>query len=303
VAKNGFLKIVNNRLSNERGEAIQLKGVSTHGLQWKGSQYSKDTPRWLRDDWKADLIRIAMYTDEGGYLTNRSVKGKLEEIVQGALDAGIYVIIDWHILKDANPKWHTGEAVEFFREMSSKYGKYANVLYEICNEPNPEKGPVSWMGDIKPYADTVIPEIRHNDPNNIILVGTPMWSSDIKAPLEGKLSYNNVMYSLHKYTGEHDVWNTNYIVETIDQGVPVFVTEWGPTMADGGSSNWNLDRGRADTWVSFLARNKISWAAWSLSEDPQLSAMLKNGPGPSHWRDDQLSESGHYIREKIREGR
>jgi endoglucanase len=295
---------VNNRLSNERGEAIQLKGVSTHGLQWKGYLYTKNSIRWLRDDWKSDLIRAAMYTDEGGYLSNRGLKGKVEEIVQGALEAGIYVMIDWHILKDANPKWHTGEAIEFFKEMSSKFGKYPNVIYEICNEPNPEKGEVSWLGDIKPYADAVIPEIRKNDPNNIIVVGTPVWSSDIRAPLSGKLSYNNVMYSLHKYTGEHDVWNTGYIVDTINQGVPVFVTEWGPTMADGGSNNWNLDRGRADTWVSFMAREKISWAAWSLSDVNQLSGMLKNNPSPDgNWGGDQLAESGWYIRDKIREGK
>jgi hypothetical protein len=53
-----------------------------------------------------------------------------------------------------------------------------------------------------------------------------------------------------------------------------------------------------------MAREKISWAAWSLSDVNQLSGMLKNNPSPDgNWGGDQLAESGWYIRDKIREGK
>ncbi|MDP4088424.1 MAG: hypothetical protein Q8930_04020, partial [Bacillota bacterium] len=34
VEKNGQLKVAGGKLCNEKGTAIQLKGMSSHGLQW-----------------------------------------------------------------------------------------------------------------------------------------------------------------------------------------------------------------------------------------------------------------------------
>ena len=123
-----------------------------------------------------DVVRLAMYTAEGGgYCTDGNkdaLKALVREGVEYATDCGLYVIIDWHILSDGNPNTYLDQAKEFFREMSGEYAEYENVLYEICNEPN---GGVSW-NDIKAYAEQVIPVIREQDADGVILVGTPNWS-------------------------------------------------------------------------------------------------------------------------------
>ena len=128
----------------------------------------------LRDDWGVNTIRLAMYTEEwGGYTTGTEyaaqAKQKVITGVDNATKLGMYAVIDWHILSDGNPAKHQAQAVSFFTEMAKKYKNNENVIYEICNEPN---GGVTWSGQIKPYAETVISAIRKQDPNAIIVVGT-----------------------------------------------------------------------------------------------------------------------------------
>ena len=87
----------------------------------------------------------------------------------------MYVIIDWHILHDLDPNVYKEDAKDFFNEMSAKYADYDNVIYEICNEPN---GGTNW-NSVKNYANEIIPVIRANDSDAIIIVGTPNWSQDV----------------------------------------------------------------------------------------------------------------------------
>ena len=113
VAVNGQLTLKGTQLVNQNGKAVQLKGISSHGLQWYGDYVNKDSLKWLRDDWGINVFRAAMYTAEGGYIDNPSVKNKVKEAVEAAKELGIYVIIDWHILSDGNPNQNKAKAKEF----------------------------------------------------------------------------------------------------------------------------------------------------------------------------------------------
>ncbi|MBF0443763.1 MAG: glycoside hydrolase family 5 protein, partial [Oligoflexales bacterium] len=298
VALNGWLKIVNNRLSNQRGEPIQLRGVSTHGLQWwQGRFANHEVVKWVKNDWNVKVFRAAMYTREGGYIDDRGVKYKVEEVIKAAIAEGVYVIVDWHILSDYNPLWHVGEAKEFFRDISSRYGKNPNIIYEICNEPNKDAG---WNNAIRPYAEQVIPVIRQNDPNNIIVVGTPNWSSNLYEPADNPLKgpgFHNIMYSFHLYAGSHDTANLDWIQNVIDRGIPVFVTEWGVSKADG-SNGIYLESSKR--FLDFLDGKKISWVSWSLSDSDESSALLNPGAHTyGWWRGYNLTEAGHFIKSRL----
>ena len=54
-------------LCNQYGKPIQLRGMSTHGLQWFPNCYNTASLDTLANDWKADVLRIAMYVQEDGY--------------------------------------------------------------------------------------------------------------------------------------------------------------------------------------------------------------------------------------------
>lgn len=162
VDQNGYLRVVGNQLCNQQGQPIQLRGMSSHGLQWyfAAKFVNQDCLKYLRDNWHISVFRLAMYTREGGYIDNPAVADKVKTGVDAAIKLGIYVIIDWHILSDKNPMVYQAQAIGFFKQMATLYGKYPNILYEICNEPNGED---SWAIRIKPYAETVLPVIRAID--------------------------------------------------------------------------------------------------------------------------------------------
>ncbi|MCZ0070497.1 cellulase family glycosylhydrolase [Bacillus sonorensis] len=295
VAANGQLSIKGAQLVNQNGKAVQLKGISSHGLQWYGDYVNKASLKWLRDDWGITVFRAAMYTGEGGYIDNPSVKSKVKEAVEAAKELGIYVIIDWHILSDGNPNQNKAKAKEFFKEMSSLYGNTPNVIYEIANEPN---GDVNWNRDIKPYAEEVLSVIRKNDPDNIVIVGTGTWSQDVNDAADNQLKDANVMYALHFYAGTHGQFLRDKADYALSKGAPIFVTEWGTSDASGNGGVF-LDQSRE--WLNYLDSKKISWVNWNLSDKQESSAALNSGASKTGgWSLSDLSASGKFVRENIR---
>ena len=146
------------------------------GLQWYGSFANAQSIRNTAQH-GANVFRLAMYTGEGGYLSQpEAMKQTLIAAADAAIAQDLYVILDWHILSDGDPSAHTEEAVAFFTEMAKRYKDSPAVLYEICNEPN---GNISWSGNVKPYAEKVVQAIRAQAPKAVILIGSPTWSQDI----------------------------------------------------------------------------------------------------------------------------
>lgn len=294
VSEHGALSVSGNSLVDANGRAVQLKGVSTHGLAWFPEYINKEAFKSLRDDWGANAVRLALYTEEyGGYCSNGSksqLKEKIQEGVRAATDLGMYVIIDWHVLSDQNPNKHKNDAITFFREMAEKYKSQSNVLYEICNEPN---GGTSWT-QVKSYAEAVIKEIRAIDANAIILIGTPTWSQDAdiaaKNPITG---YQNLMYTFHFYAATHKDTYRKKLETAVRAGLPVFVSEYGVCEASGDGS---VNQTEADKWFTLLNRYGISYMAWNLSNKNESSSLLKSScKKTSGWSASDLSESGIYV--------
>ena len=293
VSYNGKLSVSGTDIVNQYGEKIQLKGMSSHGLQWFGNFVNEENIKLLKNEWKSNLFRLAMYTEEGGYISNKSILKDLEKYIDMIVGMDMYVIIDWHILSDGNPNIHKDEAKEFFAYISKKYADVPNVIYEICNEPN---GNVNWSNDIKPYAVEVIGEIRKNSKDSIIIVGTGTWSQDVLDPATDRIDDTNVMYAAHFYAGSHTDWLRDRIKQAQRSGLPIFVTEWGTSDASG---NGGVFLDEAKKWVDFMEENNISWANWSLCDKNESSALLKPGSPSSDFNDDNLSESGTFVKKAI----
>ncbi len=294
----GKLHVDGTHLVNADNEVVQLKGVSTHGLAWFPQFVNEDAVRTLHDDWGANVIRLAMYTAEnGGYCTGgdqQQLKNLIDTGVQAATKEGMYVIIDWHILSDGNPTQHQDEAVSFFDEMSKKYSQYDNVLYEICNEP--QNSP--WASVIKPYAETIIPVIRKNDPDSVIIVGTNTWSQDVDEVVSSPLSFDNVLYTLHFYAGTHKDNIRNKLTTALNAGIPVFVSECSICDASG---NGGIDYDSAQTWLDLLNQNQVSFIAWSLSNKNETSALIRPDCDKiSGWSEDDLSDTGKWFYHAIK---
>jgi endoglucanase len=298
VERFGQLKVEGTKLLAEDGRQIQLRGMSSYGLQWAGKYANEDVLRWLRDDFNIQIWRSAMYLGEGGFILQRNLKSIVEESVTAAVNLGIYVIIDWHVHLDQSPMVYKELALEFFSEMARKYGSYPNVIYEICNEPNGSH--VTWNGVIKPYAEEIIAEIRKYDPDNIIIVGTPSWSQEVDKAAWNPIKGDNIMYTLHFYAGSHDQELKDKVTFAVDMGLPVFVTECGTTQASGGGGVFEAE---FLEWLSFLKKYQISWVNWSVTnkgEDSGILVFNADRDAKGGWTDAELSQSGKFIRKILR---
>lgn len=296
----GQLSVKGTDIVDESGSKYQLKGVSTHGITWFPDYVNKDAFQSIRDDWDANLVRLAMYTDTGdsnGYCSGGdkdSIRGLVDAGVTAATELGMYVIIDWHILNDNNPNSHIDDAKEFFDDVSAKYSSNHNVIYEICNEPN---GGTSWS-DIKSYAEIIIPVIRKNDKNAIIIVGTPNWSQDVDIVSEDPITgYDNIMYAVHFYAATHKDDLRNKVKTAISNGLPVFVSEFSLCDASG---NGGIDYDSSDVWFDLINDNNLSYASWSLCNKNETTALIKpDSTATSTITIDDLSDTGKYVRDKI----
>ncbi|MBQ7077342.1 MAG: glycoside hydrolase family 5 protein [Lachnospiraceae bacterium] len=295
VENHGALKVDGANLVDKNGNKVQLYGMSTHGIAWFPDYVNYDTFKYLRDEWGNNCIRLAMYTEEYAGYTSGGDKNKLKELVSNgvdyATDLGMYVIIDWHILNDQTPMRHKDEAKDFFDEMSKKYKDYDNVIYEICNEPN---GQGTW-DEITRYANEVIPVIRANDPDAIILVGTPTWSQEVDKPAASPLNFDNVMYVLHFYAATHTDWLRQRMQEAINAGTPIFISEFGLCEASG---NGAINKGESDKWKKIIEDNNISFMCWNLANKDETSSIIKSGCNKlSGWSDNELKEEGLYMKD------
>ena len=293
ASQNGWLHVSGTQLVNEQGHAVVLHGMSSHGLQWF-AQYTTRNAIGSTAAYGANLFRVAMYTKEGGYLSHKStMMKKLYAAVDAAISRNMYVIIDWHILSDGNPKSHQKAAKTFFKKVSQRYGDTPNVIYEICNEPN---GKGTWK-NIRSYAEAVIPVIRKNSPKSLILVGTPTWSQDVDVAAQSPLACKNIMYTCHFYAGTHKAWLRDKILTAMKKGLPVFVSEWGTSSATGGGG---VNLKEANKWISFMKKHNISWANWSYCNKSESSAALKrNANTEDGLKKSELSKSGKYVFSKF----
>jgi len=301
----GALHVDGVDLMDSHNEKFRLVGLSTFGLQWQGEYVNYSTIENMKNAFGANIIRFAFYTAEGGYCTaNAATKEKLyQTLVNGihyATELGLYVIVDWHMLGadenyegDSNPLFFMKESKEFFDKVTKEFSDYDNLLFEIMNEPSD----CTWK-DCKQYAEEVIPVIRKNMPNAVILVGNPQWSSDLASVASNPLTgYTNIMYTFHFYANDNCM--TDKIVTAVKtKKLPVFITEHGGMDASGyGEINYTS----LASWYKVLDQYNISFVAWSIANLDSSSCIFVTGSKKiDDFSDENLKEWGIYYKQRVR---
>lgn len=298
--EHGKLRVEGRNLVDKNGEVIQLKGVSTHGISLYPNHVNIDSYNTFKRDWKANLIRLAMYTDEElGFCTDgdkEDIKKIMHRGVKATTDLGMYAIIDWHILKDNSPMQNKEAAIKFFDEMASIYKDQDNIIYEICNEPNGDD--VTW-DIVKEYAEEVIPVIRKHDKDAVILVGTPCWSQDVDIAYDNPLvGFENIMYVLHFYAATHKDELRDKLVSVLEKEFPVFISEFSICDASG---NGIVDYDEAEKWFDLINKYQLSYAAWNVSNKDESSALiLPTCNKYSDWLEEEYSDTARWIKKEMR---
>ena len=292
VDVHGLLQVNGNSIVDKNGDAVSFAGNSFFWSNdnWGGERYYEpEVVSWLKKDWNTTIVRAAMgVEDPGGYLDNRTAnKNRVKTIVDAAIDEGLYVIIDWH---SHHAEDNTNEAVLFFQEMAELYGEHDNVIYELYNEPLD----ISWTNIIKPYAVSVIAAIRAIDPDNLIIVGTPEWSQRVDlAAADPITGFSNIAYTLHFYTIYHQQWLRDRANAALEDGIALFVTEWG-------SIGYSLVDPEANKWMTWCFDNKISHCNWAVNDKEEEWSILVPGASTSGgWGNDDLTDAGKLAKNII----
>jgi len=292
VKRHGHLSVLGTQLVDKSNTPVVLRGMSLGWHSMWSRFYNEKAVNWLKKDFNCNIIRAAMGIELGemSYIKEPQFsKDKIETVVKGAIKSDIYVIIDWH-----SHNVNLNEAKAFFAEMSKKYAKYPNIIYEVFNEPDNE----SWS-EVKTYAEEIIKVIRENDPNNVILVGCPHWDQDIDLPAADPImGYNNIMYTMHFYAATHGKELRDRTDAAIKSGLPVFVSESAGMEASG---NGPLNLQAWQEYIDWMEAKKLSWITWSVSDkDETCSILQKSAKSEGNWKEKDLKESGIKVREFLR---
>lgn len=302
------------------GEPIVLNGVSLGWHNLWPRFYNVDAVKTLAEDWSAPAIRAAIGSDDyalqwnpgcdHGYIEDKELAmASIDAAVQGAVEAGIYVIADWH-----SHLTHLDEAKEFFTAVATKYADCPNVIYELFNEPvcfsferdfsyddlgNPEAMAEYWR-HLKAYSEELIEVITSiSNVHPLILVGCPSWDQRIDLPAADPITtYDNIMYTVHFYAGTHKQELRDACDAALEAGAPIFLSECASCESTGDGP---MDGASWAEWCSWAGQKGISMMMWSLSDKDETCSMLlpaASSEGP--WAEDVIKPWGQIVKEFIK---
>ncbi len=299
------LHVEGNTIKNAGGSTVRLNGpVSTdYGLihnTWHSSNfadwYNSESLSTLKS-WGCNSLRFAMTVD--CYVKNPDTLAEYESYIDLITSCGMYAIIEWGYC--GNPLNVESAATIFFDRLSQKYANNPYVLYEICNEPFH----ATWS-QICDYSSRIIPLIRKNAPNSVILVGTPYPSSSQPdtpyTTINSPLNYGNIVYTLHNYAGQNLTYDSlNYIKAFHNANLALDVSEFGTTMATGTDGHHEVP---SVIYLKTLDRYNIGWHFFNMSDihfsQPTYdSSLCKPGMWTNSLTTSSLSDSGLFIRNYI----
>jgi endoglucanase len=288
VKKYGQLKVGGTKLMSSTGAPVVLHGMSFGWHNLWPRFYNEGAVHELVTKWNCSVIRASMGIElnESGYLKSPESSVQLmKNVVNACIKEDVYVIIDWH---DHNI--HKEQAKQFFEMMSKEYGKNPHVIYEIYNEPDYETWP-----EVKAYSEEIIKTIRANDPDNIILVGSPRWDQDIQLPAADPVKgFDNLMYTVHFYAATHKQWLRDKTDEAMQNGLPIFISECAGMEATGDGP---MDYVEWQKWIDWMDARGLSWIVWSVSDKNETCSVLKpSADSKGNWKEEDIKESGIKAR-------
>jgi hypothetical protein len=286
---------------------VVLRGVNVGDLyHFKKFKIKPPDYAYIADTMTANCVRIAVHPNLWK-AEKAEVFDYLTQNVQNALNAGLFVIIDYHTIGFPNGYTQklddkvisydsTFELARDFWDTVSMGIRDGRVLYELWNEPVSEKfaKPAAMWKALKPYWEKLTGIIRNNQNDCVILASGDYWTYELRGIKDNLLQDANTAYTWHVY-GNHDendpaMWEMR--LDGLNEVRPVVVTEWG-FSANPGEYEYALPEDFADKFVSgFLMKKNLHSLAWGY--DPFYR--------PSMLSDDdyaRFSDYGRYVVEYL----
>lgn len=308
------LQIVGNKIVNEDGEVVILRGLGTQQIINLATT-DFDTP-WNEDlfrtihEWGATVVRVLVAPVLFFENEERGLE-VLDQAVEWAGKYDLYVIIDFQAMgfpptgfssyPSSNVEVTTAaDTIRFWQDISARYAGNDHIaFYEIINEASshPWNGSTyleDWL-TLKDFSELLIDLIRENDPDTIVLVSGLKWASDLSYVLDHPIQRSNVAYAMHLYPNTALNWDLAF--GDTAKVYPVILSDTGFGIDIDGESNWLNekdypgDQPYRTAFMNYVNEHGLSWIAVSFSSSwyPQLIDNTSFEP----------SEVGAFFREQL----
>ena len=118
--------------------------------------------------------------------------------------------------------------------------------------------------------------------------------SGFHRPVAIDTGYANIAYALHFYAATHTGWLRDKALVALNNGLPLFVTEWGTVDA---WANGPVAYQSVSDWMQFLCDHEISHCNWAVNDKPEAASALVPGASPTgNWTAADLTPSGTLVK-------
>jgi endoglucanase len=238
--------------------------------------------------WGANIVRFPVHPRAWQKRGADAYLALMDQGVEWARAAGMYVIIDWHSignLKDElfqNEMYNTTkkETFEFWKTIAVHYKDNTTVaFFELFNEPtvyNGKLGSCTWP-EWKTIIEAMIDTIRAAGAKAIPLVGGFNWAYDLKPVASDPINREFIAYVSHPYPMKRDKpWEEKWTADWgfVSEKYPVILTEVGFCGADDKGAHVPVigDESYGDAITKYTGERGISYTVWVF--DPQWAPML-----------------------------
>lgn len=312
-----FLKVDGNRLVDDRGVTVVLRGVNiadpdklVKQQQWQESLFDE-----LVNNWAVNAIRLPVHPIAWRQRGKEEYLKLIDQAVRWANARGAYLILDWHSIGYLPTEQYQHEMYDttiketrdFWRTVTYRYKNVPTLaVYELFNEPTTQGetlGTTSWP-EWKALNESLIDMIRAEDDTVIPLVAGFNWAYDLSYIQRNPIDREGIAYAVHPYPQKAKVgentdeaffksWEKTWGFAA--KNYPLIATELGWVQPDGYGAHVPVkdDGSYGPRIVRYMEDRGVSWTVWVF--DPDWSPTMIN-----NWSFEP-SEQGAFFKRVLNE--
>ncbi|MEP7266995.1 MAG: glycoside hydrolase family 5 protein [Saprospiraceae bacterium] len=273
------ISVSGNKFLNETGQTMQFKGYScadpdkvVYAGHWNQPFFDEIKA------WGANIVRFPIHPQAWRKHGKQSYQNLLDQGIEYAKNAGLYVILDWHsignlkseLFQSDNYETTKKETFEFWRAMAIRYKDNPTVaFFELFNEPtvyNGQLGICSWE-DWKAINEELITIVRAYGAKAVPLVAGFNWAYDLTPIRNEPIDASGIGYVSHPYPMKRNKpWEPQWTNDWgyVAEKYPVILTEIGFCSADDIGAHIPVisDESYGDAMISYCKKTGISFVCW-----------------------------------------
>lgn len=257
-----WLHVEGNKLVNESGSTVILRGVNIENREWiwrsnPNIDYERravvEATEAPPEGWGANAILLAVASGPVNRRESRYLSA-LDEIIALAKARGAHTILSYRYSKPntSQPNMPDQAAEDAMAALAARYANEPAVIYSLQVEPHD----VSWS-QLKPRLISMTDAIRRRNSKALVAIPGTQWGRYVHWALTDPIPRDNLVYKSHVY----DSWSTvrsQYRLDALSAKYPVILGEFG--------AGGQMDLGEVIELLDFVEDHGISWVAWLFHE-------------------------------------